>query len=405
MNRFISRAVRCSCWLLVGLVALIAAQRALAADQNVVFTIDPTVSTLNVTASGGGYGTFTPTFPGSNTTFVDGHFLVNFDTSNDTPTSINFVGGDGFYEQKSPVTLQTSNYQFSYSNLSWDFSTPTPISGSNGDFPATTSKFTLWSGTLTEKDNQGNSSSGDESGFSDKITTGTWTLKESAPGSGDWSLAINGTYVNGSASSSSVQQVFTLSASSTAHFGAANVTSVAPTDTHADVLGGASTPGGVSIDLSGTSAGGTLTAQQIPNLTGLSEQAVAAAASNPVFAASTSTLSANPQIWTVDYTGLLSGQSATLVFNYDPSLLPAGFDQTQLGIWHFNSNTGAWEFGGTVNTTDHTITFVTTSFSPFALGTTAVPEPATLLLAALGLISLVGLRRCRRRPQAAGISA
>ncbi len=104
---------------------------------------------------------------------------------------------------------------------------------------------------------------------------------------------------------------------------------------------------------------------------------------NPIFAASTADLSVHPQIWDVEYTGLQKGQDATLVFHYDPSLLPAGTDQSQLGIWHFNTTANAWQFGGTVNTTDHTITFVTGSFSPFELGVKTVPEPATIVLVGL----------------------
>ena len=121
-------------------------------------------------------------------------------------------------------------------------------------------------------------------------------------------------------------------------------------------------PGGVTMDLSGATTGGTFTAEQIPNSGGLSQQAIAAAQNNPVFALSTSTLSTAPQIWTVEYTGLPTDQTATLVFHYDPSLLPAGTDQSKLGMWHFDTAANAWEFGGTVNTTDHTITFVPAAF-------------------------------------------
>jgi hypothetical protein len=95
----------------------------------------------------------------------------------------------------------------------------------------------------------------------------------------------------------------------------------------------------------------------------------------------------------------LNGGQATLVFDYDPSLLPAGFDQSQLGIWHFNEALNQWQFqGGQVDVADHTVTFVTSSFSPFALGT--VPEPSTIVLALGGLLPL-GYARWRKRSKVA----
>src|SRR6185295_8381305 len=102
-------------------------------------------------------------------------------------------------------------------------------------------------------------------------------------------------------------------------------------------------------------------------------------------------------IWNVNYGGSLNGGTATLVFHYDPTLLPSGVAESDLVIWHFNSVNGQWEHGGTVNTLDNTITYVTASFSPFELGTALVPEPSSMALAALGGIALAGWAWRRRK--------
>ncbi|MBI3839243.1 MAG: hypothetical protein HY288_15095 [Planctomycetia bacterium] len=67
-------------------------------------------------------------------------------------------------------------------------------------------------------------------------------------------------------------------------------------------------------------------------------------------------------IWTVDYTGRLHGATASLVFPYDPALLPAGADPLTLGIWHYNHTIDQWQFGGVVDPVANTITFETSSF-------------------------------------------
>ncbi|MBI2827103.1 MAG: PEP-CTERM sorting domain-containing protein [Planctomycetia bacterium] len=368
----------------------------LAETRDVVFTINQAQSSFNYSATGGVYAPYQPTLPGSDTSSVSGHFLVRFDPLADTATSLQLLGGDGYYQQDSDLLYRAVSGVFAikYSNLSWDFSSGV-LSGSGGTFPATTTSFKVLSGALTEIFLQPPNATFDETGYTGQVTSGTWTLTQTAPGSGDWTLGISGYYVPSSGPQGASEK-FTLNAVATAHFGTDNIATLAPNDTTADVLGGAATPGGVSINLPGGSNGGTFLAQQIPNSGGLSQQAIAAAENNPVFAASTAGLSATPQIWTVDYTGLQPGQAATLVFRYDPALLPAGTNEAELGIWHFNKNTKNWEFGGTVNAVDHTITFVTDNFSPFELGT-HVPEPQTLLLAAMGLAAVVGYSRRLRR--------
>jgi len=71
------------------------------------------------------------------------------------------------------------------------------------------------------------------------------------------------------------------------------------------------------------------------------------------------------QLWNLTYSGAHSGR-IKLVFHYEPSLLPPGYDQSKLTIRHFTN--GAWEqLVGKVDTEKHTITVTTESLSPFAL--------------------------------------
>lgn len=83
------------------------------------------------------------------------------------------------------------------------------------------------------------------------------------------------------------------------------------------------------------------------------------------------------QVWNLQYTGTYSGK-IKLTFAYDPALLPAGFDQTKLTIYHFHA--GAWEqLVGLINPVNHTITVTTDSLSPFMLGVptaNAIPKMA-----------------------------
>ena len=222
------------------LVAVVPSTSANAADQNVIFTIDPSQSVFQYSTTGGTYGTFVPTVPGSDTTSVSGHFLVNFDTATDTPTSIQFIGGDGYYQQDGPMTVQSQppGAIINWSGLSFDFNSPV-LTGTNGVFPANTTTFDVLAGTETATHNNVNTVS-TAAGFTDKVTAGQWTLTEvGGPGSGNWTLGVTGHYteVTGSGPFGSTG-TYTLNALSTAHFGATNVTNVAPDATQASVLGG-----------------------------------------------------------------------------------------------------------------------------------------------------------------------
>jgi len=155
----------------------------------------------------------------------------------------------------------------------------------------------------------------------------------------------------------------------------------------------------------GTTAG-TLSVQQVPGITSLTQAAVTAGQNNPVFALSTSNTSIGaPQIWTVQFTGSLGNGLTTLTFDFDPLTIPAGTPLSSLGVWHFDDNPAdatydQWVFlTGPIGVYDgyDTITVTTSSFSPFELGTDVnTPEPSTIVLAAMGLLPLA-CPCCRRR--------
>lgn len=76
------------------------------------------------------------------------------------------------------------------------------------------------------------------------------------------------------------------------------------------------------------------------------------------------------QIWDVEFSGTYSG-SINITLGYDPTLLPGGFDESGLAIFHFTG--GLWvKLPSTVNTAAHSITVSTTTLGAFALGTDAL---------------------------------
>ena len=84
------------------------------------------------------------------------------------------------------------------------------------------------------------------------------------------------------------------------------------------------------------------------------------------------------QLWHLEYNGNHTGL-IHLTFAYNPALLPAGFDENKLAIYHYNGT--VWEkLSGTVDPVADTISVTTTNLSPFALGV----APNTISIAAAG---------------------
>lgn len=99
------------------------------------------------------------------------------------------------------------------------------------------------------------------------------------------------------------------------------------------------------------------------------------------------------QIWDLVFSdGSFTGP-VQLVFHYDPTGLTL---QEELALHIFHYTNDQWTvLPGTVDPDLDTIAITTDSFSPFALGRLAVPEPASLSLLALGTLTI--LSRHRRR--------
>ncbi|MCF7789333.1 MAG: putative Ig domain-containing protein [Prosthecobacter sp.] len=82
------------------------------------------------------------------------------------------------------------------------------------------------------------------------------------------------------------------------------------------------------------------------------------------------------QLWKLKYNGEHTG-SIKLKFAYDPSLLPAGYDENQLAIYHFRN--GTWEkLSCKVDTENNVIEAVSPSLSPFVLGVNDVVVKPTV---------------------------
>lgn len=394
---------------LVCLVAGTLGSGSVARADNVIFTIDQPASSVTLALSDLDYGVWEAQVSGSDVTDVLGHFLVSFDPFEaGGPSAVQFQGGHGFLAFMNaaggaplgPLNAPANfghrtgggEFELSFQNTVWDWYSEV-IDLIAGSFDAGQVGFGILQGSYSgappnsaPQDIQ----TDDIAGFLDNLDGGgTLTLAETAPGSGEWVLSGQVAYTADLADD--VTGVFSGTIVARARYGAANVTEVDPlSDPTARVLGGTGQPGGVEALFSEQTTPGELSAQQIP-FTGLSQSAIDAATKNNIFAISTASVGLDPQIWEVNYSGELGGP-ITLVFNYDPAKLPTGLDESLLGIWHFDNGLGRWVFGGTVDPEANTVSFVTEGLSPFVLGVT-IPEPASWVLALLGLGVLAAARR------------
>lgn len=102
------------------------------------------------------------------------------------------------------------------------------------------------------------------------------------------------------------------------------------------------------------------------------------------------------QFWKIDFDGTFQG-ALLLTFTYDDTLLPDGFDESTLAIYHFNDDgAGQWDLlDSLVDPLNNTIRVTVYDLSPFAVGLTgAIPEPATGLLMSAAVMVLLRRRGC-----------
>ncbi|HZZ44935.1 MAG TPA: DUF3466 family protein [Tepidisphaeraceae bacterium] len=145
------------------------------------------------------------------------------------------------------------------------------------------------------------------------------------------------------------------------------------------VNGGSSTPGGVSatFNISSGIFSAYYTPQSISSLI---------STSGPLDFNVPSTDS-SIQSWYLLFQGNLNDYYIPVSFTYDPSLLPAGTDPSDLRIYHYEHGQWILPDNEIVDTLNHTISFQSEGFSPFALGLANLPEPTCLSFLAFGAIA------------------
>ncbi|MEO6742054.1 MAG: hypothetical protein ABIP20_17560, partial [Chthoniobacteraceae bacterium] len=142
------------------------------------------------------------------------------------------------------------------------------------------------------------------------------------------------------------------------------VTTTAGNHTGGSCNGGSTHSGGVDFEFDDATSAGTFFGEfSKADAIEMGEREIEGQFALPTFATPGGTMT---QLWNLTYSGTHNG-NIHLTFAYDPALLPAGFDESLLVIYHYKN--AAWEkLTGTVDAVNHKITVATTSLSPFALG-------------------------------------
>ena len=165
-------------------------------------------------------------------------------------------------------------------------------------------------------------------GRQDYLYNGGWTVSQPTPGHWELGLTTTYSYQFSTGLFPPIDQQATLTnvlhIAASADYSAANSTQVttSPTQTTtASVLGGASAVGGVTVTLPAGAESGTLAVQQLPNADSLTYTQIVEGQMNGPFTASTGPFQDSFQAWNVSYPELSEGQTATLVFHFDPEEL------------------------------------------------------------------------------------
>ncbi|MGZ5019225.1 MAG: InlB B-repeat-containing protein [Chthoniobacterales bacterium] len=130
-----------------------------------------------------------------------------------------------------------------------------------------------------------------------------------------------------------------------------------------DCDGGPNVPGGVHYEFEDVSVEGSFFSE----FARADENELAVRVADGDFGPLTFTKPGMPaQIWETEFSGTYNG-IINLTFGYDATLLPTGFDENTLVIYHFTG--GNWiPLTSVVNAAAHTISFTTTTLGAFALG-------------------------------------